>query len=290
MITINRLYIENYKLFSRKEIDFSGALLSVFDGPNGYGKTSIFDAIELLITGKISRIKECESIDGKTGYKTIFFAQNSEKDVIFKAEFEDEAADRYFVLGARVISANVKGKFANPKNIFENIDFYYMPSYSISIDAWDDYIKSKEEIDQIRKHEFGQQNIEQFTLFHYIRQEDRLAYFKQNEISRSSTIEDLLGVEAARKKQKSILEKSKAVEKLYKQVDGEIKSKKARLVENTSKTDNNTAYVPLLDGKQPWDMENVFFGDSNPEKFLSQYNSELEKLEKYVQYLVLLTL
>lgn len=150
MITINRLYIENYKLFSRKEIDFSGALLSVFDGPNGYGKTSIFDAIELLITGKISRIKECESIDGKTGYKTIFFAQNSEKDVIFKAEFEDEAADRYFVLGARVISANVKGKFANPKNIFENIDFYYMPSYSISIDAWDDYIKSKEEIDQIR--------------------------------------------------------------------------------------------------------------------------------------------
>ena len=93
MITINRLYIENYKLFSQKEIDFSGALLSVFDGPNGYGKTSIFDAIELLITGKISRIKECESIDGKTGYKTIFFAQNSEKDVIFKAEFEDEAAD-----------------------------------------------------------------------------------------------------------------------------------------------------------------------------------------------------
>ena len=46
MITIKRLYIENYKLFSQKEIDFSGALLSVFDGPNGYGKTSIFDAIE----------------------------------------------------------------------------------------------------------------------------------------------------------------------------------------------------------------------------------------------------
>ena len=78
MITIKRLYLENYKLFSQKEIDFSGALLSVFDGPNGYGKTSIFDAIELLITGKISRVKECESIDGKTGYQTVFFAQNSE--------------------------------------------------------------------------------------------------------------------------------------------------------------------------------------------------------------------
>lgn len=73
-------------------------------------KTSIFDAIELLITSKISRVKECESIDGKTGYQTVFFAQNSEKDVILKAEFEDEDTDRYFVLGARVKSANVKGK------------------------------------------------------------------------------------------------------------------------------------------------------------------------------------
>lgn len=284
MITIKRLYIENYKLFLQKEIDFSGTLLSIFDGPNGYGKTSIFDAIELLITGKISRVKECESIDGKTGYQTVFFAQNSDKDVILKAEFEDEDIGRCFVLGAKVKSANIKGKFANPKSIFENIDFYYMPSYGISINAWDNYIKSRDEIEQIRKNEFGHQNIEQFTLFHYIRQEDRLAYFKQNEISRSSTLENLLGVDDERKRQKSIHEKSRAVVKLYKQLDAELKSKKAQLVENNSKTEKDTEYVPLLDGKQLWDMETIFFGDSNPEKLLSQYNSELDKIEKYIQY------
>ena len=94
MIIIKRLYVENYKLFSRKEIDFSNALLSVFDGPNGYGKTSIFDAVELLVTGKISRVKDCESIVGKLAYQTIFFAQNSEKDVIIKAESEDDEVDR----------------------------------------------------------------------------------------------------------------------------------------------------------------------------------------------------
>lgn len=284
MIAIKRLYIENYKLFSRKEIDFSTARLSIFDGPNGYGKTSIFDAIELLITGKISRVKECDSIDGKNGYKTVFFALNSEKDVIIKAEFEDKDIQRYFVLGAKVKSAEIRGKLANPKNIFENINFYYMPSYSISVDAWEDYFKSNEEIEQIRRDEFGHQNIEQFTLFHYIRQEDRLAYFKQNEASRSATIEDLLGVEAERKKQKSIQDKSKAVDKLWKQLDAEIKSKKSRLIENDSKIENSTKYAPLLDGEQPWDMEAVYFGDSNPEKLLAQYNSEVEKLEKYVQY------
>ena len=257
MITIKRLYIENYKLFSRKEIDFSAALLSIFDGPNGYGKTSIFDAIELLITGEISRVKECESIDGKNGYQTVFFAQNSEKDVIIKAEFEDKEAQRYFVLGAKVKSADLKGKLANPKNIYESIEFYSMPSYTISIDAWDNYFISKEEINQIRKREFGHQNIEQFTLFHYIRQEDRLAYFKKNEASRSSTIEDLLGVDAERKKQKSILDKSKSVDKLCKQLDLEIKNKKARLIENDRKIESSAKYAPLLDGKQPWDMENI---------------------------------
>lgn len=67
-------------------------------------------------------------------------------------------------------------------------------------------------------------------------------------------------------------------------IDGEIKSKKARLIEVNSKTEKNTEYAPLLDGKQVWDMETISFGESNPEKLLLQYNSELEKIEKYVQY------
>ena len=166
MIIIKRLYIENYKLFSHKEIDFSQALLSVFDGPNGYGKTSIFDAVELLITGKISRVKECESIDGKSAYQTVFFAQNSDKDVVLKAEFEDKETKEVLVIGAKVISVNLKGKVANPKNIFDSIDFYILPSYNISINAWAGYACDQEQIDEFRKNKFGHQNIEQFTLLH----------------------------------------------------------------------------------------------------------------------------
>ena len=181
MIIIKRLYIENYKLFSQKEIDFSQALLSVFDGPNGYGKTSIFDAVELLITGTISRVRDCESVDGKLAYQTVFFARSSNKDVILKAEFEDKETKDVFVIGAKAISANLKGKVANPKSIFESIEFYLLPTYNISIDEWESYVLNREQVNELRKNKFGHQNIEQFTLFHYIRQEDRLAYFKQNE-------------------------------------------------------------------------------------------------------------
>ena len=38
-IILKRLYLENYKLFEQKTIIFENAL-TVFDGPNGYGKTS----------------------------------------------------------------------------------------------------------------------------------------------------------------------------------------------------------------------------------------------------------
>lgn len=162
MVILKRLYIENYKLFSQKELDFSKTCLSVFDGPNGYGKTSIFDAIELLITGKISRVLECESIDGKQAYKTVFFAQNSEKDVVLKAEFEDIEKAQYFVLGARVKSVDVNGRTANPKSVFDKIEYYYLPNYNISIDSWNDYIQNTAEIKKIREREFGHQNIEQF--------------------------------------------------------------------------------------------------------------------------------
>lgn len=284
MNILKRLYVENYKLFSKKELDFSNALLSVFDGPNGYGKTSIFDAIELLITGKISRVVDCESIDGKVGYETVFFAQNHAKDVIIKAEFEDDKSDRCLVLGARVKSVNVNGKPANPKNIFENVEFFNLPKYDISIDSWDDYLVNFDDIEKLRKREFGKQNVEQFTLFHYIRQEDRLAYFKQSETSRATTIEDLLGVATERKKFKDIQTKRKALDKLFKQITNIIKDKKESLIDYDVNTSDELEYEPLIDGTRAWDKEFVLFGNSNQDKVLAQYFTELEKLESYANF------
>lgn len=56
---IKSVEIENFKLFGGKfdEIEnISDANLILFNGPNGYGKTTVFDAIELVLTGEIKRI------------------------------------------------------------------------------------------------------------------------------------------------------------------------------------------------------------------------------------------
>lgn len=56
---IKGIEAENFKLFTtnfNKIKDISNAELVLFNGPNGYGKTSVFDIIEFCLTGEIKRI------------------------------------------------------------------------------------------------------------------------------------------------------------------------------------------------------------------------------------------
>ena len=62
MIKLGRLRLDNFKSFNKPFLtDFSDTDLFIFDGPNGFGKTTIFDAIELCLTGKIGRILETDA-------------------------------------------------------------------------------------------------------------------------------------------------------------------------------------------------------------------------------------
>ncbi|WP_017436270.1 AAA family ATPase [Saccharococcus caldoxylosilyticus] len=55
---INKLKIKNFRLFrGYYEFDFSNKELIIIEGPNGHGKSTIFDAIEWCITGEIKRYK-----------------------------------------------------------------------------------------------------------------------------------------------------------------------------------------------------------------------------------------
>ena len=282
MIVINRICLENYKLFTYKEIDFRDALLLVFDGPNGYGKTSIFDAIELLITGEISRVKESDVIDGKLAYETVFLANDIKKDVIIKGEFVDMSKGVTLIIGARISANDLNGKRINPKNIFNNIEFYSLSSYELLIKDWKDYLKDQETINSIRESFFGKQNLEKFTLFHYVRQEDRLAYFRQNEKERSSAIESLLGVESERNRHKKVKVTYKEVGDKLKDVDKQLSKLKTRLAEKPKKVEEKVEYIQVADGKTPWDLENIKFDNTNSEQLLEQFNKELDGIKSYV--------
>ncbi|WP_125720212.1 AAA family ATPase [Flavobacterium ustbae] len=55
---ISQLKIKNFKCIDKIEFSFDSNNLIVFDGPNGYGKTTVFEAIEILFTGKPRRFRD----------------------------------------------------------------------------------------------------------------------------------------------------------------------------------------------------------------------------------------
>ncbi|MFR5683947.1 MAG: AAA family ATPase [Clostridia bacterium] len=52
---IHSIEADNFKLFTtnfHKIQDITNAEMILFNGPNGYGKTSVFDIIEFCLTGE----------------------------------------------------------------------------------------------------------------------------------------------------------------------------------------------------------------------------------------------
>lgn len=68
-IYLKTLKVINFRSFKREEFkifEFDDVKATIFDGPNGYGKTTVFDAIELLLIGDINHF----NYTLKNGFKT----------------------------------------------------------------------------------------------------------------------------------------------------------------------------------------------------------------------------
>lgn len=261
---ISRLYLENYKLFSKKELVFTEYTLSLFDGPNGYGKTSIFDAIEFLITGKIKRIAENPSILKNEAYETVFIAGNPKKDVKLKMEFISE--DNVPLTIAKVIPAVKKikkGKKNNPTKLEEIAKTYILPSY----DSSEYTIENECQQLEITK-KLGDDVVDFFHLFYYIKQEDRLDFLKRNEKDRMMGINKLFNMEKEKLELEKAIKASRYINKVYSDLEiliGNRKNEIEQLKKTLSDSNaENITFKRLLEWKQKpelWDEEVIAISD-----------------------------
>lgn len=59
--TFKSINIKNFKYITDKkplEFEFCNRNIVILDGQNGYGKTTLFDAIEILLTGRIKHFNQ----------------------------------------------------------------------------------------------------------------------------------------------------------------------------------------------------------------------------------------
>jgi exonuclease SbcC len=187
---IKRIYIKDFKLLKGRGFlyDFTGKNLIVLDGPNGYGKTTLFDSLELLFSGKIHRLDECGVTD-RSVEQPDFYSDG------FEIKIELATEESTVILGLKC-----KAQATNKRLLdWSNLEIYKLNNFTDEINAGDKLIR---EIQGNPGNSVGVDSLSQllgedgsltrfFNYYYYIQQEESTFYLKNNEKDRSKEIESL---------------------------------------------------------------------------------------------------
>lgn len=284
---ISRLKIQNFKVFKSKEIDFQSSNLVMLDGPNGFGKTSIYDAIELLFTGQIRRYEELrkQTIDGRNTYvESPFYHEDGEGDIIICAEFK-KGEETY------VIERVAKYEELEPKVSFQNYNLYSKESFL-----------SEERTPIANEVVFlsailGTDYKENFEFLNYVEQEDSIYLLKNHDKNRKECIAHLFNVSDFQQK----IDKLKIIKRLNDEnCDDERKKNLDNLAneirdieEILSNQFDNTNYTRLIATRSlDWDSEDFDFTSTNysdlfaDDGILPRLRNFIENKEDFKQMLV----
>lgn len=209
MYSINRLEINNFKLIEDKKIiNFSKCDLVVLDGPNGYGKTSIFDAIEILVKGS-RNLDQAFNSEYKDGDKPVVYAYNKNKPIILKGEFINEVGELFIIERTIEDPANI-GKISELKDRFNAYKLNNFQEYE-GEEITQEYINDILGL-------YPNEDI--YNLMYYIQQEETLFFLKENEYKRKEILNTLFNMEKECKEQSRILKLRDKLNSKRKEIGG----------------------------------------------------------------------
>lgn len=178
---IKRINIQNFKLFENFSITFEDQDLIVFDGPNGFGKTSLYDAIELLFTGRLRRYDELvkKNVDGRESVNgnPLLNDFSDAGDLLIKAELE---------IDGQTICLIRKGNRTTLKQASRMDDFNLQLYSSPDFDS--------EEISEVNNEQvylvkiLGEDYRQNFQFLNYIQQEENTYLLKNKDKDRKDAI------------------------------------------------------------------------------------------------------
>ncbi len=199
---IRKILLYNFKNFRNETvIDLSDGITFLV-GPNGYGKTTIFDAIELGLTGNLSRINKVTAEN--IVYNKPFFQNEIGQPVIIKLWLEKMNGDQL------VIVRKLVNSFTESKNIFAPLKSASQFKLFRQVEVSESNFRS---IDNIKLEDITQNSIDTFlgingkyeiekifNLFNYIQQEETTFFLKQTEHERGDSLSFLIKTDKLEKK------------------------------------------------------------------------------------------
>ncbi|MBE9387803.1 AAA family ATPase [Vagococcus salmoninarum] len=219
-IYLKKLEVTNFKSFPPEKIktfNFEDNNATILDGPNGYGKSTVFDSLELLITGDIVHFES----KLKNGYTT-FLSIIANKDSY---------------------PTEITGHFANEKNKFSIKRIFDWNDGNNSKLIHTDENGDMEDIDDSKVYDLLNINNNFFKIGMYISQNNSLLFLQEKYGDRKKILTSILDmkqiderIEFIKKIKYAFSERITSIGKKLQEQEKEIKIEEQRLKEIINKT------------------------------------------------------
>ncbi|KAB3527205.1 AAA family ATPase [Alkaliphilus serpentinus] len=205
---IKKIYANNFKGIPYREIkeisdlmiiDFAVDGITVLSGPNGYGKTTLFDIVEIIISKKITRFSSTRF--GNVIIKDNGLLNNKQVDGLIGVEFSNKS-QTLTILG-KIPQNGGRGEIDSD---IASVQLYYYRGSLFDVEsdminlnnlsnACLDKISLFNSINSIKNiPELSKFNTDTFNLFYYISQEESTHFLKEKENEKLSKLDSLVDI------------------------------------------------------------------------------------------------
>lgn len=194
MLQIHKIYLENFKGVHRRTIiDFEDKQLTILSGPNGFGKTTIFDVIELCVRGKLNRTMSYNHVTKKnSGHKKPFYQNSVGEDVLLKLWITNGTENHIII---KRLDKDSTGSRSNAKSFrpdaWDLIDTFYTQDtewFEQNPDYKNLNLVNQEFIDKLFFGELRLSMVNLYPLFNYLQQEDNIYFLKKDEDTKKNEL------------------------------------------------------------------------------------------------------
>lgn len=254
---INRLKINGFKVFSSFEEQYNDALI-IYDGPNGFGKTSLFDAKQLLFRGQLPRIaaRLKPVTPNKHSFKSNLYRKNGYTgDIRIIAELTN--GSQTINIMRKADAKDMKAKMNKPSE-FSIFKLYQSEEF----DDWSSAVEILNE-NAFWKQYLGGNFQKNFDVLNYLQQDSKALIIPDGcceETTRTKQIEHLINLDELNSRIDNILNLKLARKKAYDhelKVRDSLKVEVSQLKQQLSTPGQSTEYFRLTTSEliPVWDSE-----------------------------------
>ena len=263
---LKKLRLENFKCISSGEFDFESKNLIVLDGPNGYGKTTLFDAIEIILTGKPRKISDNSNISAKDSFIDSPIHKDNSRPIELELTLKNQNNEEIRIIRTFPSSSLTKSKKNNPQLIFDNTKLVLYKN--------DEKLSETSKVSEI----LSFKNIENlFNVLSYVEQDENTYFLKKKPKEKYESLTSLLGVEKQLNQLKKITDFNQKIKLRKKQYTDETKNIEEQNKEISSLKED-VEYIKLLTlVEKEWDKENLNIPNIDVK---NSYLSEIERIRE----------